>query len=255
MEGGGYRTGISIEFEDRKVKMQLTNKIAIITGASDGLGKHIALKLAKEGVSLALVARNKKKLESVITEVKKLGSPKALFYQCNIKHLDQIKNTILKIITDLGKVDVLVNCAGIWQKLNTLENIDEKAVDDVIQTNLTGMIHLTKLVLPYLKKQKESAIINISSRSGVTVQEHQSVYTASKWGVTGFTEALKLELKGTGVRVAGVYQGGVNTEMFRKTGEEFNQDHFIKPEDLADVIVFMLSQPPQIWLHDVRVEY
>ena len=235
--------------------MQLTNKVAIITGSSDGLGKHIALKLAKEGVSLALVARDKKKLEAVIQEVKKLGSPKASSYQCDIKHLNQIKNTVSKIIADFSKVDILINGAGIWQKKEIFENIKEEVIEDVIQTNLTGLIHFTRIVLPHLKKQKESAMINISSRSGVTAQVNESVYTASKWGVTGFTEVLKVELKGTGVRVTGVYQGGVNTEMFRKTGEEFNQDHFIKPEDLADVIVFMLSQPPQIWLHDVRVEY
>lgn len=235
--------------------MQLKNKIAIITGSSDGLGKHIALALAKEGVSLALVARDSKKLKAVIKEVETLGSLKAFFYQCDIKHLDQIKNTVSKIISDFGKVDMLINCAGIWQKKGILENISGEVVDDVIQTNLTGLIQFTKMVLPHLKKQKESAIINISSRSGVTAQIHESVYTASKWGVTGFTEVLKVELKGTGVRVAGVYQGGVNTEMFRKTGEKFNQDHFIQPENLAEVTVFMLSRPPQIWLHDVRVEY
>lgn len=235
--------------------MKLLNKVTIVTGASDGLGKQIAMKLAKEGVSLALVARDSKKLKAVIQEVKKLGSPKACSYQCDIRHLDQIKSTVNKIISDFGKIDILINCAGIWQKLNALEDISEETVNDVIQTNLTGLIQITRLVLPHLKKQKESAMINISSRSGVTVQEHQSVYTASKWGVTGFTEELKIELKGTGVRVAGIYQGGVNTEMFRKSGEKFNQDYFIKPEDLAEVIVYMLSRPPQIWLHDVRVEY
>ena len=234
---------------------QLKNKVAIITGSSDGLGKQVALALAKEGVSLALVARDSKKLKVAIKEVEKLGSPKAFWYSCDVQHLDQIKNTVTKIVADFGKVDMLINCAGIWQKKDVLENIDEKTIDDVIQTNLTGLIHFTRIVLPHLKKQQESAIINISSKSGVTIQENQSVYTASKWGVTGFTEVLKVELKGTGVRVAGIYQGGVNTEMFRKTGEDFNQDHFIKPADLAQVIVFMLSQPPQIWLHDVRVEY
>ncbi len=252
----GVETQLFIEvIEDRKVKMRLKNRVAIVTGSSDGLGRQIALKLAKEGVSLALVARDKEKLEAVIKEAGILGSVKAFFYQCDVRHLDQIKSAVEKIISDFGKIDMLINCAGIWQKKDALENIKENVIEDVIQTNLTGLIHFTRMVLPHLKKQKESAIINISSRSGVTVQENQSVYTASKWGVTGFTEVLKVELKGTGVRVAGIYQGGVNTEMFRKTGEDFNQDHFIKPENLAEVIVFMLSRPPQIWLHDVRVEY
>ena len=128
--------------------MQVKNKIAVITGASDGLGKHVALALAKEGVLLALVARDSKKLKTVIKEVEKLGSPKAFFYTCDVRHLDQIKNTVSKIMADFGKVDILINSAGIWQKLNALENISEETVDEVIQINLTGMIHFTRLVLP-----------------------------------------------------------------------------------------------------------
>lgn len=235
--------------------MELKNKVVIITGASDGLGKQIALKLAKEKVSLVLVARDKKRLEMVAKEAKKIGSPRISSYLCDIRKNQQIKETIKKIAADLEKINILINCAGIWQKLNTLENIKEDVADDVIQTNLIGLINFTRLTLPYLKKQKEAFIINISSRSGVKAQEKQSVYTASKWGVTGFTEVLKVELKETNVRVAGVYQGGVNTGMFRKKGDIFNQDHLIKPDELAEVIVFILSRPPQLWLHDVRIEY
>ncbi len=235
--------------------MELKNKVAIITGASDGLGKQIALKLAKEKVSLALVARNKKRLQAVAKEAKKLGSSKVISYCCDVKENKQIKENVKKIASDFKNINILVNCAGVWQKLDNLGNIKEDTVDDVIQTNLIGLINFTRLVLPYLQKQKEAFIINISSRSGVKAQEKQSIYTASKWGVTGFTEVLKVELKKTSVRVAGVYQGGVNTGMFRKKGDVFDQNHLIKPEELADVIVFILSRPPQIWLHDVRVEY
>ena len=111
--------------------------------------------------------------------------------------------------------------------------------------------------LPYIffEEDKEAIVLNISSRSGITAQEGQNVYTAAKWGVTGFSESLKADLKGSKIRVATVFQGGTNTEMFNKVGEHFDQGKLIKPEDLADVIVFMLSRPPQIWLHDVRVEY
>mgnify|MGYP001584392996 FL=1 len=142
-----------------------------------------------------------------------------------------------------------------WQKLNLLEDVPEKEIDSVIKTDLLGMIHITRLVLPILKQQEEAIIINDSSKSGVTAQPGQSVYSAAKWGVRGFTEVLKEDLKGTNVRVAGIYQGGTNTGMFDKVGENLNQEEFIKPEDLADVIIFMLSRPPRIWLHDVRVEY
>ena len=128
-------------------------------------------------------------------------------------------------------------------------------IDDVIATNLTAMIHCTQLLLPNLKKQPEAAIINISSRSGLIAPKGQSIYAASKWGVTGFTEVLKVDLKDTDIRVAGIYQGKMNTKIFEKTGDEVSTENYTNPSDLAEVIVFMLSRPSKIWLHDVRVEY
>lgn len=235
--------------------MNLKGKIAIITGASEGLGKQVALKLAKEKVLLALIARNKEKLDEAKKEAEKLGSSKVIGYPCDIRDTQQIKTTIQKINVDFGKVDILLNIAGIWQKLNLLEDIPENEIDSVIKTDLMGMVHITRLVLPILKEQKEAIIINDSSKSGITAQPGQSVYSAAKWGVRGFTEVLKEDLKGTNVRVAGIYQGGTNTGMFDKAGEHFDQEKFIKSEDLADVIIFMLSRPPKIWLHDARVEY
>lgn len=235
--------------------MDIKNKVAVVTGASDGLGKQISLKLAKEGASLALVARNEEKLNEVKKEAEKLGSPKVICYPCDIQDKEQIKKIVQKIEVDFNEVQILLNIAGIWQKLNLLEDIPEGEVDSVINSDLTGMIHMTRLMLPILKRQDEAIIINDSSKSGVTAQPGQSVYTAAKWGVRGFTEVLKEDLKDTNVRVAAIYQGGTDTEMFNKTGEHFNQEKFIKPEELANVIIFMLTRPSGIWLHDVRVEH
>jgi len=235
--------------------VDIKNKVAVVTGASDGLGKQISLKLAKEGASLALVARNEEKLNEVKKEAEKLGSPKVICYPCDIQDKEQIKKIVQKIEVDFNEVQILLNIAGIWQKLNLLEDIPEGEVDSVINSDLTGMIHMTRLMLPILKRQDEAIIINDSSKSGVTAQPGQSVYTAAKWGVRGFTEVLKEDLKDTNVRVAAIYQGGTDTEMFNKTGEHFNQEKFIKPEELANVIIFMLTRPSGIWLHDVRVEH
>lgn len=235
--------------------MELRGKVAIVTGASDGLGKQVALKLAKQGAELALIARNEERLNKVSREAEKFGSPKVVGYTCDIQDKEQIKKTVQRIEVDFNDIQILLNIAGIWQKLNLLENVPEEEIDSVIGTDLTGMVYLTKLVLPILKKQKEAIVFNDSSKSGVTAQPGQSVYSAAKWGVRGFTEVLKEDLKYTGVRVAAIYQGGTNTGMFDKAGEHLDQEKFIKPEDLADVIVFMLSRPPGIWLHDVRVEY
>ncbi|MCX6785188.1 MAG: SDR family NAD(P)-dependent oxidoreductase [Candidatus Komeilibacteria bacterium] len=235
--------------------MKLTNKIVVITGASDGIGKQIALRLAKEKVKLALIARDEVKLKKVCSNAKKLGATQCKSYVCDLQKIDQLGKTVKSIISDLKTVDVLINNAGIWQKLNPIEKINSEIIDTVIQTNLTALIHTTKLFMPTLKKRPEAAIINISSKSGVVAQEGQSVYTASKYGVRGFTEVLKEDLKGSKIRVAGVYQSGTNTNMFRKTGDNFSTTGLTNPADLADVVAYMLSLPKQIWLHDVRVEY
>lgn len=235
--------------------MKLKDKVAIVTGASEGIGEQIALKLAKEGVNLALIARNKKNLGQVKQKALKLGAERVEIYPCDIRDTKELEKTVQKIASDFKRIDILINDAGIWQKMMPVEKIKESVVDDVIQTNLTALVHCTRLVLPYLKKQKEAAIINVISKSGVVAQEGQSVYTASKYGAHGFSEVLKADLKGSNIRVAGVYQSGTATKMFAKTGEKAPLEKFTNPADLAEVVVFMLSRPPKIWLQEVQVEY
>lgn len=123
-----------------------------------------------------------------------------------------------------------------------------------VQTNLTATLQLTSLLLPALRTRDEAAILNVVSKSGVTAQAGQSVYTATKYGVRGFTDVLKEDEAETGVRVAGLYRSGTNTGMFAKAGEEVPNHIFTEPDDLADVVVFMLSRPPKLWMHEVQVE-
>lgn len=235
--------------------MNLKNKTAIVTGASDGIGKEIVLALAKEKVNLVLVARNEVSLSKVKKEALKIGSPKVRVYPCDIRRNLELEKIASKIKKDFKKVDILLNVAGIWLRTPELEKTSSKKIEEVVNTNLTGLIYMTRVSIPLLRKKSESAIINISSRAGFTPEKGISVYVATKYGVRGFTDVLKTDLKDTNIRVAGVYQGGTNTKMFKKAGDIFEQKHFINPKDLANVIVFMLSQPPQTWLHDVRVEY
>lgn len=235
--------------------MKLKNKTIIITGASDGIGKEIALTLAKEKTNLILLARTESKLEDVSNICKELGAQRVNIYSCDLTKINQIKDTTKKIIEDNKEIDILINNAGIWQKLSDIENIDDEVIQNIISTNLTGLIQITKELMPQLKKREEAIIINVSSKSGVSAQKGQSVYTASKYGVRGFTEVLKTDLKETNVRVAGIYQSGTNTTMFQKQNEDFPIQKFTPPEHLADVVRYMLSLPEKIWLHDVRVEY
>lgn len=234
--------------------MNLKNKVVVITGASDGIGKQIALRLAKEGVSLALIARNKNRLDKVKDSAIKLGASNVKIYVCDIRKTSLLSIELKNILSDFKFVDILINNAGVWQKLGPLDEISEELVDEVIETNLSSLIHTTRLLLPILKTRPEAAIINVVSKSGVIAQELQSVYTASKYGVRGFTEVLKLDLKNTNVHVSGVYQSGTNTDMFKKTGDNFSTENFTEASDLADVIAYMLSRPNKIYLHDVRID-
>ena len=196
--------------------MKLKNKTIIITGASDGIGEQIALRLSKKKLQLILIARNDDRLEKIANECKKSGS-QVETYTCDLKDVGAINQTVKKIGKKFKQIDGLLNVAGVWQKLAGLADISDQAIIDVLHTNLQGLILLTKKVLPMMNDSKEAVIVNVSSRSGYSAQAGQAVYTASKYGVRGFTEVLREDLKESHIRVAGVYQGGTNTKMFKKS--------------------------------------
>jgi NAD(P)-dependent dehydrogenase (short-subunit alcohol dehydrogenase family) len=234
--------------------MQLSGKTAVVTGGSDGIGRHICLKLAEAGCNIAVLGRDHARLDAVAQEALSAGAGKALGYACDMRKSDQIEATVAAIIADFGHVDIVINNAGIWHKTGPLDTIATQMIEDTVATNLTGAIHLTRAFLPELRSRDEAAILNVVSKSGVLAQAGQSVYTATKYGMRGFTDVLKEDEADSGVRVAGLYQSGTNTGMFAKAGEEVPNNIFTEPDDLADVVVFMLSRPAKLWMHDVRIE-
>lgn len=235
--------------------MTLKDKVVVVTGASEGIGRAIAERIAEEGSVLALVARNSAGLKETAKNIQGAGG-KAKVFICDIKDRSQIKSTVEEIVAKLGGIDVLINNAGIWQKTMQLDEIDDDVVEDVINTDLTGTIFFTKYVLPHLRsKSHETAIINIISRSGILAQEGQSIYTAAKYGMKGFTDVLRVDLKGTNIRLGAIYQSGTNTQMFKKTGETFSTEKFTEPKDLADAVAYMLNRPAKIWLPEIQVIY
>lgn len=221
-------------------------KTILITGASDGIGKSLAIKLAKEGHSLILCGRD----EARLNDVAHICGAQTQVLAFDLNSAEQRKEAVSKI----EDLDVLVNNAGVWHKAGDLEILDDETVERVINTNLTSQILLTKALLPLIKDKAGTAIINVISKSGVTAQDGQSVYTASKWGMRGFTEVLRSDTKQNTVRVAAVYQSGTNTDMFRKAGDDFPTETFTEPDDLADVIIFMLSRPEKLWINEIRIE-
>ncbi|MFT5867976.1 MAG: NAD(P)-dependent dehydrogenase (short-subunit alcohol dehydrogenase family) [Paracoccaceae bacterium] len=234
--------------------MQLKGKTVVVTGGSDGIGKHICLKLAAQGCKLAILGRDPDRLAATVADCLSQGAEVTRAYAVDLTDTAVLDTMAHAIIADFGGIDILINNAGIWHKTGPLDTIDADILVATVQTNLIALMQLTRHMLPVLRAQAEGIILNIASKSGVVAQAGQSVYTATKYGVRGFTDVLKQDEAGTGVRVAGLYQSGTNTGMFAKAGEDVPNHIFTEPDDLADVVVFMLSRPAKLWMHEVRVE-
>jgi NAD(P)-dependent dehydrogenase (short-subunit alcohol dehydrogenase family) len=218
------------------------DKNALVTGAAGGIGQAIVKQLRAQGARVAVADRATNGIEAEAHLPGDLLDP---------AYCDQLAANAQQA---LGGLDIVINNAGIWHKAGPLDSISEEMLMAPVQTNLTGLMQLTRHLLPALRDRGEAAILNVASKSGVVAQAGQSVYTATKYGVRGFTDVLKVDEAETGVRVAGLYQSGTNTGMFAKAGEDVPNHIFTEPEDLADVVVFMLSRPPKLWMHEVRVE-
>jgi len=219
-------------------------KTVVITGASDGIGAAIAKRLSKDYVVI-LCGRDKQRLQAVS---KLCNNAKYFSFDINDSKarnecFDQIEN-----------LDILINNEGVWHKTGELETLSDEKIAEVINTNLLSQILLTKALLPKIKEKEGSAIINVISKSGVVAQQGQSVYTASKYGMKGFTDVLREDTKDYPIRIAAVYQSGTNTKLFSKAGDDFPVETFTEPDDLAEVIAFMLSRPNKLWINEVKVE-
>ena len=230
-----------------------TMKTVLVTGANDGIGKSIACKFSKQKNNLILFGRDQAKLEAVKAECETNGS-KVETFAFDLTNFDKLRETVDSILKNQS-VDVLINNAGIWHKVGDLTSLNEDKIQEVINTNLTCHILLTRQLLDQMRNRRDTAIVNIISKSGIVAQLGQAVYTASKYGMKGFTDVLREDTKEEPIRIAAVYQSGTHTDMFKKAGEDFSSERFTEPDDLADVVVFMLSRPEKIWLNEVYVTY
>ncbi|MEK6925911.1 MAG: SDR family oxidoreductase [Nanoarchaeota archaeon] len=207
--------------------MELKEKVVLITGSSLGIGKASAIEFAKEGAKVVVTYNSHKKdAEKVLKECKKLTD--AIMIQLDVTKMDSIKNCVEKTIDEFGAIDVLVNNAGVLVEKNLLE----QSFDEIkfgLDVNLTGLINMTKIVLPYMLEE-EGIIINIASVAGKRVKwPDVSIYTASKFGVRGFTQCMAKEYEGKNIRFYAVNPGGTATQMNNFDG--------ISPEKVAKVIV------------------
>jgi len=232
--------------------MNITHKTILVTGASDGIGKSIALRLAKDQTSLILIGRDLSKLETVKQQCEAEGA-RVTTYAVDIT--DDIKrDAVLKEISEAHQIDVLVNNAGIWHNSTELADLPVATIESVIATNLTAHILITRAFITSMRS-RDTAIVNIISSAGLQGRTGRTAYAASKFGMRGFTEALREETKSDPIRIGSVFQSGTNTQMFAKAGEEMPLEKYTDPNDLAEVVAFMLTRPPKIWINELHVVY
>ena len=228
--------------------MLLENKIAVVTGAGRGIGRGLALALAREG-AMVVVNYNgsKERAEEVVRTIEEAGG-KAAAIQCNISDFEAAKEFFANVVKEYGKIDILVNNAGIT-KDNLMMKMSEEEFQSVIQTNLAGTFHGVKFVTRPMMKQRQGRIINIASVSGVIGNMGQANYSASKAGVIGLTKAAAKELASRNITVNAVAPGFVATEMTDVLSDSVKEaavatiplGRFGEVEDIAETVVFLAS--------------
>lgn len=213
----------------------LKDKNIIIVGASSGLGKALAEIIADKGTNLYLLSR---------TAISLSLQSKAEFIPCDVKDTESIKKAFNKIDELTEKIDVVIDCAGIGLVKN-LENSTSEEIRNVIETNLIGAISVCQEAYKRMLKNEEGHIVVISSTSGIRARANETVYCASKWGLRGFTESLRLEASIHKIRVTGIYPGGMRTNFWKDRSPEQIAD-FMDPSDIAGQIVNIISAPAGI---------
>lgn len=223
-------------------------KVALITGATRGIGKQIAIMLAKEGYNIALNYRtDNDNLKNVKNEIEKLNV-KCLAVQGDISNFEDCIKIAKEVIAEFGKIDVLVNNAGITKDMLILR-MKEEDFRQVIDVNLVGTFNMIKNVIPYMMKARSGRIINISSVVGISGNAGQSNYSASKAGIIGFTKSIAKELASRNILVNAVAPGFIESDMTNVLKEEVKENiqeaiplgRVGNAEDVANVVKFLSS--------------
>jgi 3-oxoacyl-[acyl-carrier protein] reductase len=222
-------------------------KVALVTGASRGIGLAIARRLAAMGATLSLCARDTARLARAESELRSAGA-KVLAVPADLTRPGDIAALVQKTETSLGPVEILVNNAGIGY-FGPAQNASEAQWDSVLDTNLKTVFLLSKAVAPGMIERRSGHIINIASLAGKNTFAGGAIYCASKWGLLGFTGCMAEDLRGYGIRVSAVCPGSVATDFSPHTGRDTR--NMLQPEDVAHAVAAILTQAPQSFISEV----
>jgi 3-oxoacyl-[acyl-carrier protein] reductase len=227
----------------------LEGKVALITGASRGIGLAVARKLGSMGAKLSLCARHADKLESVASELKSAGVAVA-FSAADVTRLGDIESLVQKTRQALGAIDILVNNAGIGY-FGPFHEATETNWDSVLDTNLKSVFLLSKAVAKGMIERRGGHIINIASLAGKNAFAGGGIYCASKWGLIGLTNCMAEDLRAHGIRVSVICPGSVATDFSPPTKK--SAEKMLQPGDVAHVVASLVTQAPQSFMSEILI--
>jgi len=229
--------------------VSLSGKVALVTGASRGIGLAIVRRLGEMGARVSLCARSQPKLEEALAALRAAGI-EALAFPADVTREDQISGLVRKTEQQLGPIDILVNNAGIGV-FGPLHEQTEASWDAVLDTNLKSVFLVSRAVAPEMIRRKTGHIINISSLAGKSTFAGGGIYCASKWGLLGLSGCMAEDLRAHRIRVSAICPGTVNTEFSPHAGKDASK--MLQPEDVAHAVAALVTQAPESFISELQI--
>ena len=234
----------------------LKQNLVLVTGASSGIGMSCAHKFAEAGAKLILVARRAERIQTLANQLKQLHQTDTLSVQIDVRKKEEVAKKLSSLPSEWQAIDILVNNAGLSRGLDKLHEGSIEDWDEMIDTNVKGLLYVSRAIIPGMVARKKGTIINIGSIAGQEVYPRGNVYCASKFAVDALTRGLRMDLVDTPLRVCTVDPGLVETEFsnvrFRGDAERAKQTYQnmipLTPDDVADAVVFCATRPPHVQL-------
>lgn len=243
------------------MSVSLVGKVVFVTGASSGIGAATAIEFARQGARLLLCARRVERLQEMVPELLKAGAADVRTFSLDVQKHDDVESTLAALPEAWAEIDVLVNNAGLSRGLMKLWEDDVQNWEEMIDTNVKGLLYVTRSVVPGMVRRGRGHVISIGSVAGYITYANGAVYCASKAAEKAISEGLKLDLMGTAVRVTSVDAGMVETEFsaVRFRGDEeraakvYQNITPLQPEDVADAIVWAATRPEYVNVHNILI--
>lgn len=241
--------------------ISLKGKTVFVTGASSGIGAATALEFAKQGARLLLCARRVERLKELEAALHEAGATDVFSFSLDVQNREEVEGTLSALPAAWSEIDILVNNAGLSRGLTKVWEDDIQNWEEMIDTNVKGLLYMTRAVVPGMVKRDSGHVISLGSVAGHMTYANGAVYCATKAAEKSISEGLKLDLMGTGVRVSSIDPGMAETEFsvvrFRgdeqKAGKVYENITPLQPEDVADAIVWTATRPAHVNIHNVLI--